>query len=653
VIKAPTMRSRLALIVALGTAITSVLAVAPAAQAKPGRHVLNGSRPRWLSRAQAAGSTPAAASTIHFGVLLEMRDAAGAEATLAALSDPASPSYGKWLTGGEFTSRYAPAAGDVAAVRTWLAGQGFGLRETLGGGMFVEASGTTAQIDKVFGTTVQNYEYQGMTVRANSTELSLPETTPAVVTGLISGVIGVDQGTALKEPGATLPGPDAGFRPGTPCSAYYGQKTATDQPAADGAKQPYAVCGYEPKQYQSAYGESSLLRKGIDGRGVTVAVTDAFASPTIVSDITTYNRLHHLPAFTDGQFTQITPPADGYNLVEECLAPSWYGEETLDIEAVHSMAPGAKIVYVGASDCDTGLDEAWAKTIDDHIADIVTNSWGSSTDKIEDLGADYVAFYQAFSLQAALTGITVNFSSGDSGDETSGGTDLASKTVDFPADLPYVTAVGGTSVGIGERGNRLFEYGWQNDYSPLSGTTWGTPAWSSGGGGGTSILFDQPFYQKGEVPASISTYFGGTPKRAVPDISMAADPNTGFRVGQTQVFPDGTYYDEYRIGGTSLSSPLLAGMLAVANQKAHHPLGFVNPLYYHLIGSSALLDVVAPKSPVLQVRTNFANSVDASDGLAFLLQTIDVQNTTIHSTKGYDDETGVGAPGPTFFTALR
>jgi subtilase family serine protease len=647
------MRSRLVLIVALGTAVVSVLAAAPAAQARPGRHVLNGSRPNWLSRAKAAGSAPAAASTIRFGVLLKMRDAAGAEATLASVSDPASASYGKWLTTSQFQSRFAPAAGDVSAVQSWLRGQGFGLRDTLGGGMFVEASGTTAQIDKVFGTKIQNYTYQGKTVRANSTELSLPESTPAAVTGVVSGLVGVDQGIALKEPGDTLPGPDTGFRPGTPCSAYYAQKTATDQPAANGKKQPYAVCGYEPKQYQSAYGESGLIRNGIDGHGVTVAVTDAFASPTIVQDTNTYNRRHQLPAFKHGQFSQITPAPDGYGMIEECNAPGWYGEETLDIEAVHAMAPGAKIVYVGGSDCSTGLDEAWATTIDNHVADIVTNSWGSTTDKIEDLGADYVAFYQQFSLEAALTGITVNFSSGDAGDETSGGTDLPSKTVDFPADLPYVTGVGGTSVGINKNGNRVFEYGWQTAYQPLANGAWGAPVYSSGGGGGTSILFDQPFYQRGKVPAAISQYFGGAPKRAVPDISMPGDPNTGFRVGQTQVFPDGTYYDEYRIGGTSLSSPLLAGVLAVASQKAHHRLGFVNPLYYHLLGSSALYDVVAPKSPVLQVRANFVNSVDASDGKTFQLQNIDVQTSTIHSKKGYDDETGVGTPGARFFSAVR
>ena len=224
------------------------------------------------------------------------------------------------------------------------------------------------------------------------------------------------------------------------------------------------------------------------------------------------------------------------------------------------MAPGAKVVYVGGTDCFAGLDNAWAETIDNHVADIITNSWTAGTDDITVLGQASVDFYVQFSLEAALTGITVNFSSGDSGDHTAGGTDLASKTVEFPADVPYVAGVGGSSILINSKGKRRAEYGWQNAYAALSPDrlSW-TPAppgsYSSGGGGGTSVLFAQPFYQAGHVPASISEYFGGQPARAVPDIAMAGDPNTGFEVGQTQVFPDGTYWDQYRIGGTE---PLVA-----------------------------------------------------------------------------------------------
>jgi subtilase family serine protease len=284
---------------------------------------------------------------------------------------------------------------------------------------------------------------------------------------------------------------------------------------------------------------------------------------------------------------------------------------------------------------------------------VITNSWTDGIDDINLLGSDYVEFYVQYSLEAALTGITVNFSSGDGGDHTAGGTDLASKTVEFPADVPYVTGVGGTSVEIGNRGQWLNEFGWQTSYSVLTNGVWTPPppgTYNSGGGGGTSQLFTQPFYQAGKVPASVSRYYGGAPMRAVPDIAMPGDPNTGFEVGETQVFPDGTYWDQYRIGGTSLSSPLMAGVVAVADQLNRRPLGFINPLCYRLLGSSALHDIAAPSSPVAQARTEYTNEVDASEGFTFKLQTVDVQSSTLHDTRGYDDEAGVGTPaGPAFF----
>ena len=640
------------LLAGAGLLALSAIAV-PASAAPQGRHPLHGSTPRWLHQARDLGATPSA-QQVSFGVLLGMRDPAGAVATLQAVSDPASASYGHWLTNAEFDARYAPASADVAAVQGWLRSEGFQVTKTLPSGMYVEASGSAAQVEKTFATDLRNYSYQGKTVRANATALSLPASTPAAVSSVIAGVVGIDQGSILKQPADTEPGPPPGARYGVPpCSAYYAQKTADNKPAAYGKHQPYTPCGYVPQQLQSAYGESGLLNSGVNGRGVTVAITDAYAAPTIYQDAQKYNVVHRQPLFRRGQFSQIIPEPNGFDQTELCDAQGWYGEETLDVEAVHAMAPGAKIVYVGASDCLSGLDNAWASTIDNHVADVVTNSWTDGTDDINLLGTDYVAFYEQFSLEAALTGITVNFSSGDSGDHTAGGTDLASKTVEFPADLPFVTGVGGSSVLIGSQGQWLGEYGWQNAYSELTKGAWSpTPPgpYSSGGGGGTSQLFTQPFYQVGKVPASISEYYGSTPMRAVPDIAMDADPNTGFMVGETQVFPDGTYWDQYRIGGTSLSSPLLAGVVAVADQLHHRPLGFINPLYYKLLGTPALHDTVAPSSPLAQVRTDYVNFLDNSQGKFYRLQTVDVQSSTLHDTPGYDDETGVGTPrGPAFF----
>jgi subtilase family serine protease len=614
-----------------------------------------GSTAGWTAHARALGATPAS-QRVSFGVLLRMRNQANAERTLQSISTPGSAAYGRWLSNAAFRARYAPARASVSAVQRWLRSQGFAVTRTLPSGMYIEASGSAAQVERTFGTGLREYRYHGATVRANTTPLSFPAATPAAVTRAVAGMVGIDQGSTLKHPAATEPGPPPGARYGVqPCSRYYGQKTATDKPKAYGKHRPYVICGYVPQQYQSAYGESGLLRHGIDGKGTTVAITDAFAAPTIYHDAQTYSRVHHQPLFTHGQFRQITPGKNGYDNVDLCGGSGWYGEETLDVEAVHAMAPGAKIVYIGASDCLSGLDNAWAAAIDNHVADVITNSWTDGTDDISLLGKPYVQFYVQFSLEAALTGITVNFSSGDAGDNTNGGADLAARTVEFPADVPFVTGVGGTSVEIGSHGQWLGEYGWQSAYTDLGNGIWSPAppgAYSSGGGGGTSVLFKQPWYQKGRVPGSISKYFGSTPMRAVPDISMPGDPNTGFEVGETQVFPHGTFWSQYRIGGTSLSSPLLAGVVAVANQRAHHPLGFINPLYYHLLGSRALHDIVAPRKPVAQVRTDFANFLNAAQGRLFRLQTIDVQSTTLHDTPGYDDETGVGTPhGPAFFTA--
>ena len=629
---------------------------APATTAPAAQRPLPGSLPRWLHLAKLLTATPPARQ-ISFGVLLGLRNQAGAAATLRSISVPGSARYGHWLSSAAFDARYAPARSDVTAVQDWLRSQGFQVTRTLPSGMLVEASGTAGQVEKVFSAPLHDYLYLGATVMANAAPLSLPAATPAAVSKAIAGIIGIDQGSELNRPAETLPGPPPGARYGVqPCSAYYGQKLATAQPPASGAPRPYAVCGYGPQQFQSAYGESGLLRSGITGRGVTVAIIGAYAAPTIFRDAQRYSQVHGQPPFTGGQFSQVIPRPAGYDMTSGCGAPSWYSEETVDVEAVHAMAPGARIAYIGAADCAGSLDDAWASAIDRHAASVITSSWTAATSESNLLGSAYVAFFEQFSLEAALTGITVSFPAGDSGDHTAGGTDLAARTVEFPADLPYVTGVGGTSLLIGSRGQWLGEYGWQDGYASLASGAWAPAAggaYGSGGGGGTSQLFRQPFYQAGTVPVSISGSYGAARMRAVPDIALAADPGTGFLVGQTQTFPRGTYWAQYRIGGTSLAASLLAGLVAVADQYRHHPLGFANPLYYHLLRGPGLHDLTASKAPLAEVRTDYRNFVNGSQGEFYRLQTLDLQTSTLHDGPGYDDETGVGSPrGPSFFALL-
>ena len=307
-------------LLASGTVIGLTAAAGAASAAPQGRHPLDGSMPKWLHQAHDMGAS-SSAQQMNFGVLLGMRDQAGAMATLKAISDPASSSYGKWLTNAEFDARYAPAKSSVTAVQDWLRSEGFQVTKTLPSGMYVEASGSVAKVESTFGTSVHNYSYLGKNVHANNSQLSLPAGTPAAVTSAISGVIGIDQGTALKHTADTEPGPPPGARYGVqPCSAYYAQKVASDKPTAYGKHQPYAVCGYGPQQYQAAYGESALLKAGINGRGTTVAITDAYAAPTIYQDAQKYNQVHHQPLFKPGQFSQIVPGPNDFERVDLCGA---------------------------------------------------------------------------------------------------------------------------------------------------------------------------------------------------------------------------------------------------------------------------------------------------------------------------------------------
>jgi subtilase family serine protease len=206
-------------------------------------------------------------------------------------------------------------------------------------------------------------------------------------------------------------------------------------------------------------------------------------------------------------------------------------------------------------------------------------------------------------------------------------------------------------------------------------TPTGTLRWQAGGGGGTSYFYSQPFYQAPIVPSALAlrneAIFGPTPLRVIPDISMDADANTGMLIGLTQTFPDGVYYDQFKEGGTSLASPLLAGVIADADQAAGAPLGFLNPVLYKAFAQTpaAFFDVVAPANPdaTAVIRVDYANSVDATSGYVVSLRAINyagpetycdgtgncaTRNVTLTSTSGFDSLTGLGSAGPRFVATL-
>jgi len=643
-------------VAALGLAAVAI----PASAAADNPSVaLKGSVPPWATAAAARGPAPGAAQ-VKLTVVLNLRDPQAATALASAVSDPANAAYGHYLTPADFRAQFAPTDTDIAKVTRWLTGSGLSVVEVPDNNRWVVVTGTVAQAQRALGTTFGSFAVAGATQRAPQSVAKVP----ASVAGLIAGVDGLTSLRRLNKPASVTPDrlgvappPDA-FVNARPCSDYYGQQVATTLPDAYGAKQPYAPCGYVPSQLQGAYGESNLLTHGIDGRGATVAIVDAYAAPTIKSDANTYASLHGQARFAPQQFKQITPASYRFGFEDTvngdlCGENGWYGEETLDVEAVHAMAPGANVLYVGAKSCDDpDLLSAINNIVDHHRAQIITDSWGGVGEPDPVTQAALLQAYQQTFIQAALSGIGVFFSSGDSGDEVD---NSGSRVVDFPASDPWVTGVGGTSIAIGKDNTYGFETGWGTSKSILTNGQWApTPpgAHLYGAGGGTSQLFDQPSYQNRVVPPSISKFFPGHTGRAVPDIAAIADPNTGFLVGETQTFPDQSVkYSEYRIGGTSLASPVMAGVEAIADQAAGRPHGFANPAIYRLAGSSALHDIV-PGPARAVVRVDFANLVDPSAGLVYSLRTLD-QTQSIFTRKGYDDVTGVGTPtGLAFINSL-
>jgi subtilase family serine protease len=646
----------LGLVVGVFAATAGVAAAGPTAN---GRVALAGSVPAW-----AKGSTLKGAATgsdsVGFRVYLGWRNEGAVTALAKAVSDPASRSYGHYLTPQQFRQRFAPSQSDVGAVSSWLRSQGFQVGYVPQNNHYVEAEGTVAQADAAFGVTLNEYAYKGMTLRAPSSALTVPSS----LAGVVESVVGLDESAALVRPDVSTNAPPSfGFRNAGPFSTYWADNTATIL----GDTFPWVPQGYTPPMLRGAYG---VADSGLDGSGQTVAIIDAYASPTIFQDAQQYSQLHDADhVLTRNQFHQIVPPGIFNRPQNKSQDPQgWYGEETLDVEAVHAMAPGANILFVGAPNNYRDLDAALNHVVDAHLANIVTNSYGFIG---ESLPPGFIRPVEQTIEQGAVEGIGIYFSSGDFGDNS-----LLfgiPPTGNWPATSPFVTSVGGTSLGVGTGNSYVGETGWSTQRQRLvyvNGTAdhWGAGVFTGGGGGGPSHIFPAPWYQSGV------TTDGGM--RTTPDISMVGDPNTGMLVGQTQFFPDGgcpgggtVCYGEYRIGGTSLSSPLLAGVMALVDQERANnnlsPLGFANPAIYDAYAhhSASLHDVQGTTIGGYDwvFRNDFLNTLNASDtdpglapaGIITSKRTLGFTGQFIQTGPGYDDMTGVGSPaGPTFLDTL-
>jgi subtilase family serine protease len=639
-------------LILFSVALTIVALAGPAA-----RSTLRGSKPSW---ATPRNYVRAANSSDRFGfrVYLGWRDPAGAEGLASAVSDPRSPSYRHYLTPAQFRAQFAPTGNQVAQVQNWLTSQGFTLVYTPANNHYVSAKGTVGQAQAAFGVNFGLYRAQGVMLRSPSADVSIPSS----LTGLVSGVMGLDQSAYFVHPMHVVDGnapPSGGFRNAPPLSTFWAQYLTgvpvppyTPPPAPPGyafpagftdvalPSVPWSEKGHTPAQVKGTYNIS-----GFDGTGQTVAIIDAYASPTILQDANQWSTNRGIPQFGTtggGTFTQVVPPGI-YNIPQNPAQDpqGWYGEETLDVEAVHGMAPNANVVYVAGPNNYQDLDAAMNHVVDFHLAQIVSNSYGFHG---EDLPFGFIKPFNDTLIQAAAEGIGVYFASGDSGDETSV---LGYAATDWPASSPWVTAVGGTSLGVSMTNTRAVETGWDTTtYSCNKSTLICTElAFLYGSGGGFSVLFGQPDYQ-----ANYGQNLSGVTSRAVPDVAAIGDPNTGYLIGQTQTFPatcNGprtVAYDEYRIGGTSLSCPIFAGIMALSDQ-AHGIHGFANPSFYQHY--TEFTDILAVRTAV--ARRNFNNGVDDCNGTSDFLRTFDDNGSgsgspTQHTVSGWDNVTGLGVP---------
>ncbi len=324
---------------------------------------------------------------------------------------------------------------------------------------------------------------------------------------------------------------------------------------------------FTPVAFQAAYGVTSLLQRGLTGKGQTIVDIVSFGSPTLQQDMDIFDQQFGLPAIHIQVIAPIHEPVSDPNNDRA----GWAQETELDVEIIHAIAPAANIVVLTSPVAETegtiGLPEFLQLeqyAVSHHLGNIVSQSWGASELTLQDqAGQQQLQQWNSFFQQATTKqGMTFFASSGDNG--ATDYTDLQAKhlatvaTTSFPPDNPWVTAVGGTSL-------------------TNTGGIWSETVWNDGGnasGGGFSRFFPMPSYQK-TLPASVQSAFHD--KRGVPDVAGDADPNTGLAVYLTGQWT--------QAGGTSASAPLWAALMAIANQMAGRPLGFIDPAIYQLAAS--------------------------------------------------------------------
>src|SRR6478752_5457878 len=363
------------LAVAIGLTATAAVAAPPT---PPPSNNSPGSVPPWAG-SRAKTGTPLSNTTVEGEIYLNLPDAGAAKAFATAVSTPGNANYQQYLSPADWIAKYGPAKADVTAVVDYLKAQGMVITSVPASGLYVVFRGTVAQINAAFSTTEQTYSFQGQSLIGPSTAPSLPANLSAKVQA-----ISIDQGRLLTRPSLATAGGSDQAQPSAkpvgappveaPCSNYWEQNKVTVPAAYGSTSFGTAPCGYTPSQLQGAYGVTS---PSTAGAGQTVAIIDAYASPSIESDANTYSQQNSLPAFKTGQYQQIVPDSKMFVDQALCGQPSgWQGEQTLDVAAVHGLAPAANILYVGGNNCGAGIDVAMSTMLEKKLTTIVSNSYG-------------------------------------------------------------------------------------------------------------------------------------------------------------------------------------------------------------------------------------------------------------------------------------
>lgn len=335
--------------------------------------------------------------------------------------------------------------------------------------------------------------------------------------------------------------------------------------------------GLTPTDILAFYNLKPLRQAGLDGTGQTIVLPEIDDLPNL-NDLNKFAQEFGLPPFD----SILTVKRD----------PNWgtpekpQGETVLDLEIIHEIAPGAKlVVYLSAPDFGHG-DRAFDQMVTDHLGSIISESLGACE---PDTPSGHRNTYASIQDRAVAQGMSHFVASGDSGAYTCG--EDQGPAGSFPATLPTVTAVGGTTVFESEQGIYLKE------------SAWGSPIEASGGGGGPSRFYALPGYQK-TISQSLGHGF-----RQVPDVSADADPATGFHI----VFQG----KDGQAGGTSASTPLWAATVALVNQdlkrKGLREVGFANPALYWMGENSSKL----PAKPFHDVTTGNNLAYNADPGWDF------------------------------------